>query len=106
MQPHEPADYDEAIALAFKAQKAGVANEGQQLDVLAYIEYLTGTGAFDDIAYRPGAAEAERASAFADGKRFVGLQIKKLLNPLTHEALEVARQRQALMARDNARKRK
>lgn len=32
-----------------------------------------------DLSFRPGGAEGERETSFAEGKRFVGLQIGKLL---------------------------
>lgn len=32
-----------------------------------------------DLSFRPGGQEAERDTAFAEGKRYVGLQIVKLL---------------------------
>lgn len=32
-----------------------------------------------DLSFRPGGAEGARESDFAEGKRFIGLQIAKLL---------------------------
>lgn len=68
--PWEPAD-----AWALKALAAGKANESQQRRALSFvIERLAGTY---DVSFRPDSA---RATDFAEGKRFVGLQLVKLLN--------------------------
>ena len=59
---------------AIQALYAGTANAGQQSRALKYvIETLAGTY---DQSFRP---DSERASAFAEGRRFVGLQLVKLV---------------------------
>ena len=80
--PYEPADWDENIVMAFRSFVAGKANEGQQQTVWRYLQYLTGTGDYTDLSFRPGGSDAERETAFAEGKRYVGLQLMKLNHPL------------------------
>ena len=74
--PWLPASYEPADTGAIKALQAGNANEGQQQRALAWIiNTLCGTY---DLSFRPGEG-GERETAFAEGKRFVGLQIVKQL---------------------------
>lgn len=74
-RPHHPAPYDPADAYALKALQRGEANEGQQKRALAWIiNQCAGTY---DLSFRP---ENPHETSFAEGKRFVGLQIVKLLN--------------------------
>ncbi len=62
-------------AQALKALGAGNANEGQQKRALKFIiEQVSGTY---DQTFDP---ESERASAFAEGKRYVGRKIVGILN--------------------------
>jgi hypothetical protein len=79
-QPWLPSSWNAVDAYAFKALASGTANEGQQKHVLQWLIAAAGTY---DMSFRPG---DERASAFAEGKRFVGLQIVKLIN-LPSEAI-------------------
>lgn len=79
-QPWHPAPYDEAITGAVKALQSGTANAGQQQRALKWIiETLCGTY---DMSYRPG---SERDTVFAEGKRFVGLQLVKQTKLTTSE---------------------
>lgn len=79
-EPWKPIAYDEADTAAIKALAAGNANEGQQRRALAWIvNRVAGTY---DMSYRPG---SERDSVFAEGRRFVGLQIVKQINLTTPE---------------------
>jgi hypothetical protein len=72
VHPWHPAPYDEADTYAIKALAAGVANEGQQKRALDWIiNTLCGTY---DLSYRP---ESDRDTAFAEGKRHIGLQLVK-----------------------------
>ena len=74
--PWLPAPYEPADTGALKALQAGKASEGQQQRALAWIvNTLCGTY---DLSYRPG-DDGSRDTAFAEGKRFVGLQIVKQL---------------------------
>lgn len=70
--PWLPATYDEHDVLAIQALVAGTANDQQQKRVFRYI-VETVCGAYD-LSYRPN----ERDTAFAEGKRYVGLTLVKL----------------------------
>jgi hypothetical protein len=74
--PWEPPALSKSEAYAIKAFASGTANEGQQKTAWDFIMRLTGVR---DLEFRPD----ERASVFASGKRFVGLQLVK---PLTLSA--------------------
>lgn len=58
---------------AFQALVRGEANEGQQKQVVNYV--INDLCATYDLSYRP---DNDRDTTFAEGKRFVGLQIVKL----------------------------
>lgn len=79
--PYEPGDYDDDVVYAVRALFAGVANEGQQKLAWSWMMYVTGNGEFDDLSYRPG-DHGDRDTTFAEGKKFVGLQMRKMLHPL------------------------
>ena len=64
---------DESAAMAIKALSEGVASPGQQQYALNYIIYELAE--FNQMSYRPG-PDGERDSAFAEGKRMVGHQIR------------------------------
>lgn len=73
----QPPAYDRADVMAFKALVAGVANDAQQKRALNWIiNQACGTY---DLSFRPG-INGERDTSFAEGRRFVGLQIVKLVN--------------------------
>lgn len=78
--PWKPAAYDDDVVYAVRAVWNGTANDGQQKLVADWFEFLTGCGRFQDLSYRPGPT-GDRDSAFAEGKRFVGLQLLKMLHP-------------------------
>ena len=67
-------DYDIADAAAIQALQAGTATEQQQQRALAWI-VNTAAGTYE-VAFDP---ENERTSAFELGRRYVGLQIVKLV---------------------------
>jgi hypothetical protein len=90
LKPYDPPEYDERSLMAIRALWNGTANAAQQADVRDWLQYITGTGAFADLSFRPGGAEAERETAFAEGKKFVGLQLLKMLHPITLEAAKKA----------------
>jgi len=94
--PYEPVDYDELIVMAVRSFSTGTANAAQQAEIWGWLQYVTGTGEFADLSFRPGGAEAERESAFAEGKKFVGLQIQKMLHPATLEVIERERKQKAM----------
>lgn len=80
--PHHPPDYDEQVIYAVRAWSQGKASEGQQIMAWDYVMYVTGASEqFNDLSYRPDKDGGTRAMDFAEGKRFVGLMIRKLLRP-------------------------
>ena len=74
-QPWQPAEYTAEIIGALQALSRGEARADQQKDALAYIiEELAAT-------YQPEFhPEGDRLTAFMGGRRFVGLQLVKLLH--------------------------
>lgn len=74
--PWKPAPYEIADVSAFQALVRGEAAPDQQQRA---VKWLVGAAGTYDLSYRPGAA-GERDTAFAEGKRFIGLQVVRLLN--------------------------
>lgn len=75
--PWRPVHYELADADALQALMRGDADAGKQQRALKFIiENLCGTY---EVSYRPGAEEGRRDTDFAEGRRFPGLQIVKLL---------------------------
>lgn len=72
-----PPLYGDDVIYAVRNLCAGNATPGQQKLVWDWLAYATGA---DDISFRPG-PDGERATAFAEGKRFVGQQFRKMLSP-------------------------
>ena len=72
--PHERPDYIEAEAQAIRACFRGEASARQQRMTLDLIMRVAGT---HDMSYRPGDANA---TAFAEGRRKVGLDIVWFIN--------------------------
>lgn len=70
-----PAPYVLADVMALKALQAGTATKEQQVRALKWI-VETCSDCYN-LSYDP---DSERDSAFAEGKRHVGLQIVKILN--------------------------
>lgn len=73
-----PAPYDYADVIAFKALAEGKADAAQQRRALDWLIWKA-AGAYDETYY-PTEQGGERDSAFAQGRRFVGLQVVKLVN--------------------------
>ncbi len=74
--------YDIADASAVQALMRGDANADQQMRALDFI--LDVICNRNDMSYRPGGLDGDRATAFAEGKRYVAHQIVKLgLTPLS-----------------------
>ena len=69
--------YDMADAAALKGVAAGTATSEQQQRAMQYI--LVVLCAVDDMTYRPG-EDGRRDSDFSEGARFVGIQIRRLIN--------------------------
>lgn len=72
----EPAPYDDAVIYALRALADGKASAGQQQAALKWI--IEQAAKAYDVSYRPG-ADGDRETAFAEGRRFVGLQIVKVM---------------------------
>lgn len=94
--PHRPAEYDEAVIMAVRAFADGKANDGQQITVWNWI--LHAVCQVDGMSYRAGGIEGQRATDFAEGKRYVANQLRKMLNPIT---IEAERHAQAKKSRGN-----
>lgn len=79
-KPWLPPDHDDATVYAVRALSDGVANDSQQRLAWRYLMYVTGASEeFADLSYRPDSEGGRRDTDFAEGKRFVGLMIRKLL---------------------------
>ncbi len=79
--PWDPAEYDESVIYACRALHEGAATHAQQKLVWEYVQYLAKSGdGHQDLSFRPG-PDGPRATDFAEGKRFVGLQLRKMLHP-------------------------
>ena len=75
--PIERADYTEFEVQAIRALYDGNASARQQKAILPYILRASGT---HDLSYRPGDSHA---TAFAEGKRFVGTTLVWMLKSAT-----------------------
>lgn len=96
MDPHKPASYDEGVIMAVRAFSEGVANDGQQKLVWGWL--LHEVCQVEGMSYRAGGIEGQRATDFAEGKRFVANQLRKMLHPVTLEAERNARAKKAASA--------
>jgi hypothetical protein len=67
-------EWNKQTVIAFQALQAGVANDGQQKSCLDWILYEAAR--IRDMTFDPNST---RLSDFAEGRRFVGLQLGKLL---------------------------
>ena len=75
--PWVPPKYEIHDAVAIQAVTAGNATADQQRAAMKFIiESLAGTY---NISYCPGGEDGRRDSDFAEGRRFVGLQLVKLI---------------------------
>lgn len=83
--PYIPYRWQDRIQFvqALKAMHKGDASPDQQKIVLDCMMELTG---YYDLSYRP---DSERDTAFAEGKRFVGAQLVKMVN-LKQDVIEIA----------------
>lgn len=71
-EPWKPAQWEEADGQAIQAVLLGRASEDQQKRAMVFIIHnICGTY---DLSYRP---TGDRDTVFAEGKRFVGLQLVK-----------------------------
>lgn len=74
-QPWMPTTYENKHAHAVRALALGKASEDQQKLVLKHI--IETVCCTYDMSYRP---DSDRDTAFAEGKRYVGNHLVKLLN--------------------------
>ena len=75
--PWLPPEYEPADVAAIQALARGNASMDQQKRALAwFIEKAAGAY---EMSYRPGGIEGDRDSAFAEGRRFVGNQVVKMI---------------------------
>lgn len=73
----DPAPYQIADVYALKAVFAGTATEDQQKRAISWV--MEAACGMRDMTFQHDARGGDRATAFAEGKRFVGLQIAKLI---------------------------
>lgn len=79
----KPVDYKDADVGALQALQRGDATEQQQKRALRWlVEKAAGTY---EVSYRSDVDGGDRETAFAEGRRFVGLQTVKLLNMTRNE---------------------
>lgn len=76
--PWIPPKTEEADIYSIKALQAGNASEHQQKRALKFI--IGGLCGTYDLSFRPDDGGGDRATCFAEGKRFVGLELVKMLN--------------------------
>lgn len=67
---------EDSVIFAIQALAKGIANAGQQQRAYAYI--LRSLCEIERMSFWPGGEEGRRASDFAEGKRWVGLQLRRL----------------------------
>lgn len=86
--PYEPYLWSDNlnVVYALKALAAGKADENQQKLIMKSLMDITG---YYDLSYRP---DSDRDTAFAEGKRFIGAQLVKMVN-LTGDVIEHSKQR-------------
>lgn len=84
--------YDREVIYAIRALAEGKASEGQQK--LAWGWILDEACRVRDLETRFG-PDGDRATVFSGGRRFVGQQLLKMLDPLVLKAIEAAEQRKA-----------
>lgn len=74
-RPHQPSPFEKADVHALKALASGKANEAQQKRALEWI--LTKACGVADTTHFP---DSQRDTDFANGKRFVSLEIVSKIN--------------------------
>lgn len=80
-QPWDAPDYDDDVIYAIRALSAGTAHPHQQQLAWEWFQYITTAGEmYADLSFRPG-PDGQRATDFAEGKRWVGMQVRKMLYP-------------------------
>lgn len=77
LEPWLPSSWEIPDAAAIQALQRGDASSEQQRHALTFI--VNTLAATYDVSFRTG-VDGDRVTAFAEGKRWVGLQIVKLCN--------------------------
>ena len=75
--PDQPAPFEEADVYAVQALFTGTANDGQQKRAVKWI--LEEACKVKDLPWVAGGLEGQRATDFANGRKFAGHQILKML---------------------------
>lgn len=88
--PELPVECSDAEHAALRAWHAGTASPDQMRRAIDWI-IVKAAGTYE-LSFRPG-ADGERDTAFAEGRRFVGLQIVKQLNTFRTTAPKGAKTR-------------
>jgi hypothetical protein len=70
--------FEDADVFALHALAAGNASAGQQQRALEFIRRAICEG--ERLSFMPGGEDGRRATDFAEGKRFVAVQIRRFLN--------------------------
>lgn len=73
-----PSQYDKPDIFAIKAVADGTASEDQQKRAIAWL--INKAAMTYDVSFRSDADGGDRETAFAEGRRFVGLEIVKMIN--------------------------
>lgn len=76
-QVWKSAPFTLADAKALQALAQGIADEYQQKRALMWV--VNNAAIINRSTYQPGGVESERDSNFAQGRRFVGLQVMRLI---------------------------
>ena len=75
--PHNDTQITQAELRSIRALAAGEASKDEQILAFKAILWICGT---DDMEFTPDEHGGERGTAFKGGKRFVGTQLRKLVN--------------------------
>lgn len=79
--PWESPDRSDEVVYAIRALHESAALPHQQKLIWDWLQYITAAGdGYQDLSFRPG-PDGQRATDFAEGKRFIGLQMRKMLHP-------------------------
>lgn len=88
VRPYSGSEYNEASLYAARAFWEGKASESQQLLVRDWL--LHRLCKVDESTHMPGGVDGQRASDFAEGKRWVGVQLRWMqTQEATHEMQKV-----------------
>lgn len=71
-------DFEDADVFALQAVSNGNASTGQQQRAIAFVRNVICEG--ERLSFMPGGEDGRRATDFAEGKRFVSVQIRRFLN--------------------------